>query len=319
MAINKPFWYIENENNENIQNDKDNEKEIKSLSNSKSEPLINLNDIKKFIFDLNNGLGNKYLLKEGNVINGTNFDKYLNILDPLNNHNNLGKSINYHSNSKMKRVIAYINKKLKKIQEIRKKSNPYLYINSLLNLFKITLSEKYIELFTNTLNTPEIIANSKIYKKFHKNEIKKNKAINIDKSEIQKFNNIYLENKNNKINIEDEDFDEYIEEDEDLEEKDFENTEVEEEEDNDKYQEEEEEEKKMKNEIIDEDFDENEQILEIKENINFQQITNNEIIQDLFEQNKKRDDVIKYNNRLLKESKDYSKYLEKTLKDQKLI
>ena len=319
MTINKPFWYIENENNENIQNDKDNEKEIKSLSNSKSEPLINLNDIKNFIYDLNNGLGNIYLLKEGNVINGTNFEKLLNVLDPLNNHNNLGKSINYHNNSKMKRVIAYINKKLKKIQEIRKKANPYLYINSLLNLFKLTLSEKYIELFVNTLNTPEIIANSKIYKKFHKNEIKKNKMINIDKSEIQKFNNIYLENQNNKINIEDEDFDEYIEEDEDLEEKDFENTEVEEEEDNDKYQEEEEEEKKMKNEIIDEDLDENEQILEIKENINFQQITNNEIIQDLFEQNKKRNDVINYNNRLLKESKDYSKYLEKILKEQKLI
>ena len=53
--------------------------------------------------------------KEGKIINSTNFDKLMNILDPLNNYNNLGKSISYHSNSKMKKVITYSKKiKMKK-------------------------------------------------------------------------------------------------------------------------------------------------------------------------------------------------------------
>ena len=72
MTINKPFWYINNENNKNNQSDEDNE--IRTLSNKKSEPLINLNEIKKFISSLNSGLGSQYLLKEGNIINGVNFN-----------------------------------------------------------------------------------------------------------------------------------------------------------------------------------------------------------------------------------------------------
>ena len=54
------------------------------------------------------------------MINGANFDKYINVLDPLNNHNNLGKSINYHSHKKTKKVILYINKKLKNMQDSEK-------------------------------------------------------------------------------------------------------------------------------------------------------------------------------------------------------
>ena len=124
ININMPFWFLDNNNNDII-----------TFSNKNIEPLLNINEVKTFIQFLNNGIGNIYLFKEKNVINGLNFDKYINVLDPLNNNNNLGKSINYHSYKKMKKVILYINKKLKNIQDIRKKYNPFLYINALLNLF----------------------------------------------------------------------------------------------------------------------------------------------------------------------------------------
>ena len=63
----------------------------------------------------------------------------MNILDPLNNHNNLGKSINFHSYSKMKKIIKYMNKKLKKIQKIRRKGNPFLL--SQIHLFTYSLNQ----------------------------------------------------------------------------------------------------------------------------------------------------------------------------------
>ena len=302
--INKPFWYLENNDNEII-----------TFSNKNIQPLLNLKQVKNYIISLNNGMGNTYILKEGNIINGANFDKLINVLDPLNNHNNLGKSINYHNNEKMKLVIGYINKKLKNIQEIRKKANPFLYLNALLNLFKATLSTTYIDLFINSLNTPEIISNSKIYKKFHK----KDKNNNIDKSEIKKFNNLFLDSPKNddSTNLEEEDFDEYEEEEDDLEES--EQSEIEEDEDKDQYEEEEDEEKKLKNEIIDKDIEENEQHIEIKDNINFEQIINNDIIKKLFEQKEKKNEIVKYNNQLLNQSKEYSNKLEKQLKMKKLI
>ena len=310
ININKPFWYLENKKS-NGKKEKGEENDIKTLSNQNNEPLIDLKEVVKFLSSVNNGAGNIHILKKGNVINGANFDKLLNVLDPMNNHNNLGKSINYHSNSKMKLVIVYINKKLKKIKDVRKKSNPFLYMNSLLNLFKLTLNKKYVELFANSLNSPGILENSKIFNKFYgKNKSK----INIDKNEIQRFNNLFLDSPRNddSQNLEDEDFDDYVEE-EDIEEKDSNN---EEDEDKDEY--EESVENNIKSEIIDEDIDYKEN-LEIKENIIFERIINNEIIKDLFEKKKKKKDNVKYNNKLLKESKDYSNNLESLLKEHNLI
>ena len=306
--INKPFWYLEKDK-KNDKKEEENVNYIKTLSNN--EPLLNLKEVIKYISFLNNGEGNIHILKEGNIINGANFDKLINVLDPMNNHNNLGKSINYHSNSKMKLVIAYINKKLKKIRDVRKKANPFLYMNSLLNLFKLTLSKKYIELFANSLNTPGIMANSKIFRNFYGKE--KNK-INIDKNEIQRFNNLFLDFPRNddSTNLEDEDFDDYVEE-EEIEEKDSNN---EEDEDNDEY--EEIEEKNGKNEIIDEDIDCKDNII-IKEKIIFEQIISNEIIKNLFIQNETKQKNVIYNNKLLKDSKDYSNNLEKILKEKHLI
>ena len=314
--INQPFWYLEKEydNNENGDNKGETQNGIKPLKNENIEPLLNLNELKKFILSLNKGLGNTYLKKEGNVINGANFNKFVNVLDPLNNHNNLGKSINYHSNSKMKIVILYMNKTLKNIQEIRKKGNPFLYMNSLLNLFKSVLSNTYVEIFASTLNTPEIIVNSKIYKKYNGNSINWS-TIKVEKTEIQNFNNLFSENPRNedRKNIEEEDYDEYVEEPENLEEIEFDK---EEEEDEDEFAEEEEEENKKE---VDEDADETQENLEIKENIIFKYLINNEIMDKLNEQNKKTQENVKYNNKLLIESKKYSDNLQKTLKEYNLI
>jgi hypothetical protein len=314
--INQPFWYLEKEYNNNQKDDNNGETQngIRTLRNENIEPLLNINELKKFITSLNKGLGNIHLKKEGNYINGENFHKLVNVLDPLNNHNNLGKSINYHSNSKMKIVILYMNKTLKNIQEIRKKGNPFLYLNSLLNLFKSVLSNTFVEIFASTLNTPEIIVNSKIYKKFNNNN-NNWKNIKIDKTDIQKFNNLFLDDPSNvgQKDFEEEDYDEYVEEPENLEEIKFDK---EEEEDEDEFAEEDEEENKN---AIDENADENKEKLEIKENIVFKYLINNEIMNKLNEQNKKTQENVKYNNKLLNESKKYSDDLQKTLKDYKLI
>jgi hypothetical protein len=214
----------------------------------------------------------------------------------------------------MKIVILYMNKTLKNIQEIRKKGNPFLYLNSLLNLFKSVLSNTFVEIFASTLNTPEIIVNSKIYKKFNNNN-NNWKNIKIDKTDIQKFNNLFLDDPSNfdQKDFEEEDYDEYVEEPENLEEIEFGQ---EEEEDEDEFAEEDEEENKNS---IDEDVDENQKNLEIKENIVFKDLINNEIMDKLNEQNKKTQENVKYNNKLLNESKKYSDDLQKTLKDYKLI
>ena len=70
-----------------------------------------------------------------------------------------------------------MNKQLKQISLKRKKGNPFMYLNSLLNLFKVTLSKTYIELFINYINTPKLMGSSKIFKiakKCNNGEEKKN-------------------------------------------------------------------------------------------------------------------------------------------------
>ena len=307
--INEPFWYLTN----NI-NAKEENNIINTLSNKSNEPLLKIVELKQLISSINSGLGNINIAKE-EKIKGDNFHKYINVLDPLNNSNNLGKSINYNSFSKMKSAINKINKQLKYIQDIRKRTNPYLYMNSLLNLFKITLSTAYLELFKNFLNA-DLISNSIIYKKYNKNEKQK---ISIDKNEMKKFNILFLDNPENAENIilEDEDFDDYVEE-ENIEEEDDSNKNNIEEEDNDEY-EEEEEEKKEDYEIYDKDKDETEQNMEIKEYINFEQMLNNDIIKDLLELDGNKQNNVKYYDNFLEESKNYCDKLENLLKSHKLI
>ena len=312
---NEPFWYYKDKYNKidkgfnillNNANDKDN------------EPLLKLNELKKLITPVNKSIGNIYLKKEGKLINSANFDKLINILDPINNYNNLGKSINYHSNSKMKKVIIYLNQQIKIIHKIRKKGNPIFYINSLFNLFKQTLSTNFIDLFANYINSPRILSNCK----FHQKKIDK-KKLKIDKEEIQKFNNLFTKEKIN-FNInkydDEEDYDNYEEENEDgvgdLEEKDLEENYEE-----DEYAEEEEEEeiKKDKKEMNGNNRYNEDKFNNKDEKIKFVPLINNQVIKKLFELYENKQKTINNNNQLLKESMEYSNNLDKFLKNLKLI
>ena len=307
--INEPFWYY---------------KDKYFISNNKfdsgCESLLKLNELKKLIYPINKSIGAIYLKKEGKIINSANFDKLINILDPLNNYNNLGKSINFHSNSKMKKVIIYMNKQLKKIHKIRKRGNPFYYFNSLLNLFKQTLSKKFIDLFANSINSPRIIANSDLYKTIKRNLDKK--KIKLDKEEIIKFNNLFIKDKI-KINLnycDEEENDNYEDENEDgvgdPVGKDLEDNYEE-----DEYAEEEEEEEdkngtKIKNNvkgIIEENN------INKNDKINFIPLINNQVIKKIFELNENKQKTININNQLLKDSMEYSTNLEKFLKNHKLI
>ena len=315
-VINEPFWYLGNKKGKDLKTIDINKEE--DDNESENEPLLKLNEIKKLISPINKSMGNIYLRKEGNIINGTNFEKLINILDPLNNHNNLGKSISFHSKMKMKKIISHMNKQLKYIHEIRKKGSPFLYINSLLNLFNITLTTTYIELFKNYMNSPRLIANSKLYKNSKK--INDKKHINISIDEIRKFNSLFINEKITlKLNhIEEEEKDKCIEESEksieseDIKlEKNFEDDYEE-----DEYAEEEEEENY---ETADESKSKTDKFDDSEGNIKFNLLINNKVIKKLFELNETKQKIITFNNELLKNSMEYSNGLEKFLKENKLI
>jgi hypothetical protein len=334
LSVNQPFWFFENKYKD-IKDKSEESDVIENLNKINNfKPLLKIDEVKGFINQINKIIGNIYLKKEGKVINVTNYDKIVNILDPLNNHNNLGKSINFHSYSKMKKIIKYMNKKLKKIQKVRRKGNPFLYINSLLNLFEITLSNSFIHLFIKSVSNPRIICNSK----YLKHKAYEDAKFIIDKEKIKKFNASFSnkeikddDNDNNNIykktdylDIEDlDDFveekenDEYIKKEPEEEDK-YVEKEEEEDEDNDEY--EEEKSLKNKNEIIDEDseyFDKN--INTNEDNIIFPILINNEIITKLFElcENKRKN--IEYNNLLIQQSNEYSIKLSKFLKLHNLL
>jgi len=260
----------------------------------------------------------------------------VNVLDPLNNHNNLGKSINFHSYSKMKKIINYMNKKLKKIQKIRRKGNPFLYINSLLNLFEVTLSNSFIHLFIKSVSNPKIISNSK----YLKNKSYEDSKFIIDKEKIKKFNasfsnkEIKYDNNDNIYKTDDyleiEDLDDFAEEKEndeyskkEQEEEDkYAEKEEEEDEDKDEYEDEYKEEKKQSkiNEIIDEDDDYfGKNINSSKDNIIFPILINNEIITKLFDLYENKRKNIEYNNLLIQQSNEYSIKLSKFLKLHNLL
>ena len=177
-----PIWYIN-------KNDKNNE-----------NYLFNINEIKEILVKIN------FKIKDDNIFKKCFIEKLFNILDPINSQNNLGKSINYHSFSKMKNVFKYIVKELNKIIEIKQMEDPFLYINSLLKLFYNTLSMNFIELFINYLNLPKIIVDSKS-KEGNNNYNNGFTILRVNKEEIKKFNKLYLcqkseiqNNENNKEN-----------------------------------------------------------------------------------------------------------------------
>ena len=88
-------------------------------------------------------------------------NKLCNIIDQINKSNNLGKSINYHSFSKMKGAFQYMQKELNKIKKIKQIDDPFLYMNSLLKLLNTFLSMNFIGLFIIFLNLTNIYIFSK--------------------------------------------------------------------------------------------------------------------------------------------------------------
>lgn len=88
--------------------------------------------------------------------------KYFNILDPLCVTNNIGRSVNFHNFSKIKKVFEMISRDLDYIIQNRNKYNPFSYLNMLLRLFKKILSNKYSEIFYMTLPKPKIIINPNV-------------------------------------------------------------------------------------------------------------------------------------------------------------
>ena len=322
--INEPFWYlVYKKGKENNITSKDiySMKRIdinKDEDEPYNEPLLKLNELKKSILPINKSMGNIYLKREGKIINGTNFEKLINILDPLNNHNNLGKSISFHSKTKMRKIITYMNKQFKYIHKIRKKGNPFLYLNALLNLFKNTLTTTYIELFINYMNSPRLLSNSILFKKSKK--IKNKKKLKITIEEIHKFNDLFISEKiNSNLNpFDEEENDKCVEDSEkssDIEEEKFEKN-FEDDYEEDEYAEKEEEESYE----FAEDIKNEEDKLEDKDDkINFVPLINSEVLNKLLEIYDNKENIINFNNELLKKSTDYSYNLEKLLKENKLI
>ena len=305
QIINRPFWYLEKKDNE------ENNDLIGIKDSNKS--LLNFNEVQNSMFYLNRGIEFTCLKNKENILLKANFDKFVNVLDPLNNYNNLGKSINYHSKSRMDKVMPFMRIKLQNIKEIRKTSNPLLYMNSLLNLYKDTLTMIDLDLFEKYIKFPKILVNNKMYKKFIKK--KENLKFNLDKSDIDKFNSFFTDNKtiieNNNLYIkEEEDSDEYeedkkIESDNDLEE-----------EDEDKYEEDEIDNFEENNEISEES--EEDDMNEIKD-VNFEFILNKEILKTLFYLYENKESNIDINNKFITQSKEYSNGLEKFLQEHNLV
>lgn len=301
-VVNEPFWYL----------DENKEQSTIKENSDKKEPLFYINDIKRFVFYLNKGMEISYLYKEGNIISKNNFTKEINVLDPLNNHNNLGKSISFHSKSRIKSVMLYTRKKLNNILEMRKSPNPFIYMNSLLNLFVETVKTFDLELFEKYLKVPRLIANSKIYKKFNKS--KDNNKIRVEKENINKFNSFFSENCetfDEDLIYEEEDFDKY--------EEDKEKSDINEEEDEDEYE---------KSSNVSDDINEieeskenikDENMVDITDKINNEFILNKENLKILFDLYENKKNSINSNNGFILKSKEYSEWIEKFLKEHNLI
>ena len=168
--INENFWYIDNKS-------------------PKKDYLFNLEDINDIIIKLNKSKEILIPNEPKNIFQ----NKLCNIIDPINDSNNLGKSINYHSFSKMKGAFQYMQKELNKINKIKQIDDPFLYMNSLLKLFNTSLSMNFIGLFINYLNLPKIYIFSKKKENFGHN------ILNVDKNEVLKFNKLFNCNMVNNI------------------------------------------------------------------------------------------------------------------------
>jgi len=83
--------------------------------------------------------------------------KFINIVDPMFDNNNLGKSVNFHNFSKIKKVFEFITNDINKIMLTRLQVQPYNYLNSLLKLFSKSVTFHNSDLFLLSLPQPKIL------------------------------------------------------------------------------------------------------------------------------------------------------------------
>ena len=160
--------------------------------NENNKYLFDINEIKELLIKINNSPinPNANINKDENLFKKVFQKKLVNIFDQINIGNNLGKSINYHSFSKMKNAFKYMINEIKNINKIKQMVDPFLYINSLFKLFNNTLNMNFIGLFINYLNETKIIVDSK-KDESNINNIGNNLLIK-NKEEIKKFNKLFI-------------------------------------------------------------------------------------------------------------------------------
>jgi hypothetical protein len=85
--------------------------------------------------------------------------KFINIIDPLFQTNNLGKSVNYHNFSKIRKVFEYMTGEVLNFLKLKSlnKFSPLEYLNHLLKFFSKIVISNNPELFFMTLPQPKII------------------------------------------------------------------------------------------------------------------------------------------------------------------
>lgn len=108
--------------------------------------------------------------------------KFINIIDPMFNNNNLGKSVNFHNYNKFVKVMEYEMKYIQTLKEMRTKNiAPNLYLNQLLNIFEKIITNNTSELFFYNLPQPRIFISA--------NEFEDQEIINIENIEYNYNNN----------------------------------------------------------------------------------------------------------------------------------
>ena len=116
--------------------------------------------------------------------------KYMNIVDPIFPTNNLGKSVNFHNFSKIKKIFEYASKEVDIIIASRNNTDPYNYLNLLLKMFNKTVTFYNSELFYYSLPQPKIIITPKNME-FELNENSKNMNYSMNNELIKKFNKLF--------------------------------------------------------------------------------------------------------------------------------
>ena len=119
----------------------------------------------------------------------------MNIVDPIFPTNNLGKSVNFHNFSKIKKVFEYASREVDVIISSRITLDPYNFLNLLLKFFNKTVTFYNSELFYYTLPQPKIIITPKIMEN-ELSESSKNLNNSNNSDLIKTFNRMFTMNNN---------------------------------------------------------------------------------------------------------------------------